>query len=201
MPHNCMVQNITSIGVTTSDCRTEAGPTLLWMDTGAGDSASSGGHCELKYNRVHSRLHPREADPYYFTVHGATVLCDLQRHVLQHAGWRAADRASAGEQCGAAFRAAAQGSVHTRYTICARRGMSTLAEGAALRANLGRMRSSARELTGARTTGARTRRAEARPQDHGLGLAVVCTLQHWGCGHTPSLETCVPRQRSCTCGR
>mmetsp|Transcript_24804 Transcript_24804/g.56523 ORF Transcript_24804/g.56523 Transcript_24804/m.56523 type:complete len:123 (-) Transcript_24804:2184-2552(-) len=92
MPHNGMVQNITSIGVTTSDCRTEAGPTLLWMDAGAGDSASSGGHCELKYNRVHSRLHPREADPYYFTVHGATVLCDLQRHVLQHAGWRAADR-------------------------------------------------------------------------------------------------------------
>ena len=204
MPHNGMVQNITSIGVTTSDCRTEAGPTLLWMDAGAGDSASSGGHCELKYNRVHSRLHPRERQT------RTTSRCMVPRCSATSSGMSYSIRG------GERLRGPPRGSsvvlpsvllrrasciLHTRYTICARRGMSTLAEGAALRANLGRLCSSARELTGARTTGARTRRAEARPQDHGLGLAVVCTLQHWGCGHTPSLETCVPRQRSCTCGR
>ena len=71
MPHNGMVQNITSIGVTTSDCRTEAGPTLLWMDAGAGDSASSGGHCELKYDRVAGALEAASQRGRPVLLHGA----------------------------------------------------------------------------------------------------------------------------------
>ena len=52
-----------------------------------------------------------------------------------------------GEASGAVFRLATQGDIHARYSHLARTSMSDRAEAVAIRAQLGRLRGAARELT------------------------------------------------------
>ena len=118
------------------------------VDHGAGRSARSGKLDELAYYHPHHTPHPHTVGPAHLTVLDATIYDDPSHHARRHTGLRAALAAWKGpNKSGRVIAMMAHGLAHSAHTAHAKTLMTAHAEGAALRAALGRTRSSVRELT------------------------------------------------------